>query len=73
MPVVKVKGGYKVRSSSGKLVGRSGGKPMKTKAAAIKRSRQRKFFGNLRKSRGGKGSLAAKVRNKRLVKRVRGR
>jgi hypothetical protein len=65
--------GYKIRTRSGKMIGRKGGKPFRSKAAAVKRERQVRFFSNLRKSRGGKGSLAAKVRNKRLVKQVRGR
>lgn len=75
MPIRKVSGGYKIRSSTGKLVGRAGGKPFRSKAAAVKRAKQREFFGNLRKSRGGKGSLAAKVRrtNPALVRRVRRR
>jgi hypothetical protein len=65
--------GYKIKTSSGKMLGRKGGKPFRSKAAAVKRERQVRFFSNLRKSRGGKGSLAAKVRNRSLVRRVRGR
>lgn len=69
----KVKGGYKIRTSSGKTVGRKGGRPIRSKAAALKRERQMTFFKNLRRSSGGRGSLAAKVRKRSLVKRVRGR
>lgn len=64
MTIVKVKGGYKVRSSKGKLLGAKGGKPFGSRAVAVKREKQIVFFKNLGKS----SSLRRKVRNKSLLR-----
>ena len=67
--MVKKEGGEFILRSrkTGRVLGRS-----RTKQGIEHREKQVTFFKNVRKSRGGPGSLAAKVRNKRLVKRVRG-
>jgi len=59
----KVKGGWRLIS---RTTGRNLG-TFKTRAAALEREKQIQFFRNLAKSRGGKGSLATKVRKKSLL------
>ena len=63
-----VKGGYGVFSHTGRRMSKQ---PM-SKAGAEHRLKQVEFFKNLRKSKGGPGSLAAKVKNKGLLKKMRG-
>jgi hypothetical protein len=47
---------YVLRASSGRVLGRT-----RSRAAILRRERQVQFFENLRKSRGGPGSLLASV------------
>jgi len=44
MVMVTVPGGTKIRTHTGKLVGRKGGKPFKSKKEALKRERQMSYF-----------------------------
>jgi len=61
--IVKVKGGFRVVSkTTGKNLG-----TFTTRAAAEKREKQISFFRNAGKSRGGPGSLRAKVRKKSIL------
>jgi hypothetical protein len=41
-----------------------------THKEAAKRLKQIQFFKNLKKSKGGKGSLLAKIKNKKLFKKI---
>ena len=66
-----------VRQVSGgfRLFSRTSGKPLgpvrSSKDAVLSKDEKRvKFFVNLGKSKGGKGSLRAKVRKKSLLKKV---
>lgn len=69
--VKKVQGGYQLHS---KTTGKPLGPVRKSKAEATQKDEKRvQFFKNLKKSRGGPGSLAAKVKNKALAKQVRGK
>ena len=67
--VRKVKGGYQLHSkTTGKPLG-----PVRSSAGAVKSRDEKRvqFFKNLKNSSGGPGSLASKVKNKSLVKKVR--
>lgn len=63
--IIKVKGGYKIKSHTGKLLGAKGGKPIKSKSSVRKREKQIRFFKNVSKST---GRLKAKVKKKGLLK-----
>jgi len=61
--IAKEGGKYVLRSrSSGRVLGRSTSKP-----GITHREKQVQFFKNLEKSRGGPGSLRAKVRKRSLL------
>ncbi len=40
----KVSGGYKIRTHTGKMLGKKGGKPFRSRAAAEKREKQIRYF-----------------------------
>ena len=61
--ITKVKDGYRLSS---KTTGRNLG-VFKTKKEAEKREKQVIFFRNLAKSKGGKGSLKSKIKNKKVL------
>lgn len=68
MSIRKVDGGFR-------LFSRSSGKPLgpvrSSRQAVAERDEKRvQFFKNIGKSRGGKGSLRAKVRKKSLLKKA---
>lgn len=72
---IRKRDGFHLVSGSGKNLGtahKAGVTPGSKRAAQV-REKQVEFFKRLKKSRGGKGSLAAKVRKKSLVKRTKGR
>jgi hypothetical protein len=69
--IKKVSGGYRLFSISkpGRALG-----PVRSSADEVAKKDEKRvqFFKNLKHSSGGPGSLAAKVKNKSIVKKVRG-
>lgn len=65
MSIIKVKNGYRLVSKS---TGRNLG-TFSTLAQAKKRERQVQFFKNVKKSKGGKRGLRARVRKKPILAR----
>ena len=66
MVIRKVGGEWKLESQkTGRNLGTYG-----SKAGAVHREKQVEFFKNLKKSKGGKGSLRSKVKKKSLLKKI---